>query len=161
MAPLSRGHGGMRSSLTTQIIFVLLVLGIGFAIGSTTMPGQWYAAQIKPSSNPPNWVFAPVWSVIYLLIALAGARTWQQAPYGVAMMLWTVQMLLNFAWSPVFFAWHRSGLALGIIVAMLFAIIGFIVERWPTDRTAALLFVPYAAWVAFATLLNAGIFMLN
>ncbi len=151
----------MRTSLTTHIIFVLLVLGIGFAIGSMNLPGQWYAAQIKPPFNPPNWVFAPVWSVIYLLIAIAGARTWQQAPYGVAMLLWTVQMLLNFAWSPIFFTWHRTGVALGIIVAMLFVIIGFVVECWLTDRTAALLFVPYSAWVAFATLLNASIFMLN
>jgi len=151
----------MRTSLTTSIIFVLIVLGIGFAIGSTNLPGFWYEGLIKPPFNPPNWVFAPVWSVIYLLIALAGARTWRQAPYGLAMLLWTVQMLLNFAWSPIFFTWHRTGLALGVIVAMLLAIGGFVVERRLADRTAALLFVPYFAWVAFATLLNASIFMLN
>ncbi len=151
----------MRGSLTTHIVFALLVAGIGFAIGSTNLPGEWYGALIKPPFNPPNWVFAPAWSLIYLLIALAGARTWRQAPDGRAMLLWAAQMLLNFAWSPVFFTWHRTGLALGIIVAMLLAIIGFIVECWPTDRTAALLFVPYSAWVAFATLLNASIFILN
>ncbi|MDN4987720.1 tryptophan-rich sensory protein [Bradyrhizobium arachidis] len=151
----------MRTSFTTHVIFVLIVLGAGFAIGSTNLPGPWYAGLIKPPFNPPNWVFAPVWSVVYLLIALAGARTWGQSPYGVAMLLWAAQMLLNFAWSPVFFTWHRTGLALGIIVAMLLAIIGFIVECWLTDRTAAWLFVPYLAWVAFATLLNASIVMLN
>jgi len=151
----------MRTTLTTPIIFVLIVLGIGFAIGSANLPGSWYAGLMKPPFNPPNWVFAPVWSVIYLLIGLAGARTWQRAPYGIAMLLWIAQMLLNFAWSPIFFTWHRTGLALGIIVAMLLAIVGFIVECWAADRTAALLFVPYFAWVAFATLLNASIFMLN
>ncbi|MBC9879515.1 tryptophan-rich sensory protein [Bradyrhizobium sp. INPA01-394B] len=151
----------MRTTLTAPIVFVLVVLGVGCAIGSTNLPGPWYAGLVKPPFNPPNWVFAPVWSVIYLLIALAGARIWQQAPYGVAMLLWIVQMLLNFAWSPIFFTWHRTGLALGIIVAMLLAIVGFIVACWPTDRTAALLFVPYFAWVAFATLLNASIFILN
>ena len=151
----------MRTTLTAPIIFVLFVLGVGFAIGSTNLPGSWYAGLAKPTFNPPNWVFAPVWSVIYLLIALAGARTWRRAPYGVAMLLWIVQMLLNFVWSPVFFTWHRTGLALGIIAAMLLAIAGFIVECWLTDRTASLLFVPYFSWVAFATLLNASIFLLN
>ncbi|RXH20031.1 TspO/MBR family protein [Bradyrhizobium guangzhouense] len=151
----------MRTTFTIPLIFLLIVLGIGFAIGSTNLPGSWYAGLAKPSFNPPNWIFAPVWSVIYVLIAFAGARTWRRAPYGAAMLLWIVQMVLNFAWSPIFFTWHRTGLALGIIVAMLLAIVGFIVECRLMDRTAALLFVPYLAWVAFATLLNAGIFMLN
>ncbi|WP_339467929.1 TspO/MBR family protein, partial [Pseudomonas lurida] len=102
--------------------------------------------------------FAPVWSIVYVLIALAGARTFERAPCGPAMLLWAAQMLLNFAWSPVFFTWHRTGVALIIIVAMLVTIAGFIRDRWQADRTAALLFAPYLAWVAFATLLNASIF---
>jgi translocator protein len=148
-------------SYARAALFVLVVFGIGFAIGSTNLPGGWYAELIKPPFNPPNWIFAPAWSVIYLLIALAGARTWERAPRGAGMLLWTAQMLLNFTWSPVFFTWHRTGVALAVIVAMLLAIIGFIVERWRADRVAAALFVPYLAWVAFATLLNASIFLLN
>ena len=77
------------------------------------------------------------------------------------MRLWAAQMLLNFTWSPIFFTWHRIGVALAVIVAMLVAIAGFIVVCWRADRIAALLFVPYLAWVAFATLLNASIFLLN
>jgi tryptophan-rich sensory protein len=142
-------------------LFILVVFGIGFAIGSTNLPGAWYAGLTKPPFNPPNWVFAPVWSVIYVLIALAGARTWERAPRGPGMLLWTAQMLFNFTWSPVFFTWHRTGIALAVIVAMLLAIIGFIAERWQADRAAAALFLPYLAWVAFATLLNASIFLLN
>lgn len=149
------------ASYARAALFILIVVGIGFVIGSTNLPGGWYAGLTKPPFNPPNWVFAPVWSVIYLLIALAGARTWERTPRGAGMLLWAVQMLLNFTWSPVFFTWHHTGVALAVIVAMLLSIIGFIVERWQTDRVAAALFVPYLAWVAFATLLNASIFWLN
>jgi tryptophan-rich sensory protein len=151
----------MRTTLSTYIIFVLVVLGVGFSIGSTNLPGAWYAGLTKPPFNPPNWVFAQAWSAIYLLIALAGARTWERAPRNAAMLLWAAQMLLNFAWSPIFFTWHRTDLALAVIVAMLLVIVGFIVERWRADRVAAFLFVPYLGWVAFATLLNASIVLLN
>lgn len=148
-------------SYVRAALFVVIVVGIGFAIGSSNLPGGWYAGLNKPPFNPPNWIFAPVWSIVYVLIALAGARTFERAPCGPAMLLWAAQMLLNFAWSPVFFTWHRTGVALIIIVAMLVTIAGFIRDRWQADRTAALLFAPYLAWVAFATLLNASIFMLN
>lgn len=142
-------------------LFVVVVLGIGFAIGASNLPGGWYASLAKPPFNPPNWVFAPVWSVIYLLIALAGARTFARAPRGAAMGWWAAQMLLNFAWSPVFFTSHRPGAALAVIVAMLVAITAFIAVQWRADRIAAALFLPYLAWVAFATLLNASIVALN
>lgn len=142
-------------------LFVVIVVGIGFAIGSTNLPGGWYAGLNKPPFNPPNWIFAPVWSIVYVLIALAGARTFERAPRGPAMLLWAAQMVLNFTWSPVFFTWHRTGLALIVIAAMLVTIAAFILDRWQADRTAALLFLPYLAWVAFATLLNASIFILN
>ena len=61
-------------------LFILVVLGVGFAMGTTNLPGGWYAGLVKPPFNPPSWVFAPVWSVVYVLIALAGARTWERAP---------------------------------------------------------------------------------
>jgi tryptophan-rich sensory protein len=141
--------------------FIFAVVGMGFAIGATNLPGAWYAGLIKPSFNPPNWVFAPVWSLIYILIAVAGWRTWEHDRKGVPMGLWAAQLLLNFAWSPSFFTAHRVGLALAIIIAMLILIATFIVTRWRADRFAALLFLPYAGWVAFAALLNASIWRLN
>jgi benzodiazapine receptor len=142
------------------VVFLLAVLGVGLLIGSITRPDGWYAALAKPAFNPPNWVFAPVWTVLYVLIAIAGARTYEgRVRRGLA--LWVGQMALNFAWTPVFFGLHQPGLALVVILALLVAILMFIVDRWPADRVSAVLFMPYAAWVAFASVLNAAIVVLN
>jgi benzodiazapine receptor len=149
----------MRPFLT-RAAFLVLVLGGGMLIGFLTPPGAWYAGLAKPPFNPPNWVFAPVWSLLYVFIAVAGARTWLRGiDRGFA--LWASQLVLNFAWTPVFFGLHRPGLALVIIAALLAAILAFIIKRWQSDRISAVLFLPYAAWVAFASLLNASIVMLN
>ena len=148
----------MRRALI-YVTFLLAVVGIGLFIGTVTRPDGWYAALAKPSFNPPSWVFAPVWTLLYVLIAIAGARTFERGTGGFP--LWLGQMALNFTWSPVFFGLHRPGLALAIILALLMAILAFIATRWRADRTAALLFVPYAAWVAFAGVLNASIALLN
>jgi len=145
----------------TLAVFIVLVLGGGTLIGVTTLPGGWYAGLIKPSFNPPNWIFAPVWTLLYLLIAIAGWRIWQRDPRSTAMTAWFIQLGLNFVWSPVFFGAHRIGLALAIIVALLAAILSFIATAWPRDRVASWLFVPYAAWVTFATALNAAVWRLN
>ena len=139
--------------------FLVAVVGIGLLIGTVTRPDGWYAALAKPSFSPPNWVFAPVWSLLYVMIAITGARTWERGSGGFG--LWLGQMALNFAWTPVFFRLHQPGLALAIIAALLVTILVFIAKRWRADRLSALLFVPYAAWVAFATVLNASIVALN
>ena len=125
------------------------------------MPGEWYAGLAKPPFNPPNWIFGPVWTVLYVLIGIAGWRTWERRRHGVAMQLWFAQMVLNFAWSPVFFTWHAIGIALAIIVALLLAVVAFITVSWNRDRVGVWLFVPYAAWVAFATMVNASLLFLN
>jgi tryptophan-rich sensory protein len=143
------------------ILFLVLVIGGGLAIGYLTAPGEWYAGLAKPSFNPPNWVFAPVWTVLYVLIAVAGWRTFVRDRAGVPMKLWWGQLALNFIWSPVFFAAHQIGIALLIILLLLAAILAFIFASWPTDRVTAWLFAPYAAWVAFASVLNASIFASN
>jgi tryptophan-rich sensory protein len=141
--------------------FILLVLGGGALIGAFTGPDNWYAALEKPAFNPPGWLFGPVWTTLYILIAIAGWRLWQNARGSLAMKLWWLQLVLNFAWSPAFFAAHQIGLALAIILALLVVILAFIASAWRTDRTAALLFIPYAAWVAFASALNGAILGLN
>ena len=140
------------------VAFIVGVLGIGLAIGSVTRPDGWYAALAKPPFSPPNWVFGPVWSLLYVMIAVAGARSFER---GGGFGLWLAQMMLNFAWTPAFFVLHRPGVALVIVLGMLATIIAFIVTRWNADRISALLFVPYAAWVAFASVLNASIVVLN
>ncbi len=147
----------MRRALVV-VIFLGVVLGGGLALGAMARPDGWYAALAKPPFNPPNWVFAPVWSLLYVMIAVAGARTYERVG-GFA--LWVAQLVLNFAWTPAFFLLHRPALALCIIAALLAAILVFIVTRWTADRVSALLFVPYAAWVGFAALLNASLVALN
>ncbi len=106
-------------------------------------------------------MLAPVWSVLYVLIAVAGSRTFESDRAGWPMKLWWAQLALNFLWSPVFFASHRIGLALVVILLLLAAILAFIVASWMQDRLAPWLFAPYATWVGFASLLNGAIFALN
>jgi len=143
-------------------LFILLVVGIGWAIGVTNLPGAWYAGLQKPPFNPPNWIFAPTWTVLYVMIAVAGWRTYlQEETTALPMQLWLAQMILNFLWSPVFFTLHHMTFALAIILTLLAVIVGFIWVQWDENRVAAVLFIPYAVWVAFASLLNYSIYRLN
>jgi translocator protein len=143
------------------LAFLALVVGGGLVIGYLTAPGEWYDGLAKPAFNPPPWVFAPVWTLLYAAIAVAGWRVWRREPEGAAMWLWWTQLALNFAWSPVFFAAHRAGLALALILALFAAAFGFTAAAWRLDRPAALLFLPYLAWLLFASVLNIAILMLN
>lgn len=147
--------------LPVVALFVALTLGGGLAIGYTTRPDAWYAALQKPTFNPPNWIFAPVWSLLYVLIGVGGARIFTRARSSPAMKTWFVQLALNFAWSPVFFAAQRPGAALVVIVALLASLVLFVVQAWPRDRIAALLCAPYLAWVGYAVMLNWAIWRLN
>ena len=148
-------------SALRSVAFIALVLGAGMTIGYLNVPGQWYAALQKPPFNPPDWIFAPVWTVLFVLIAIAGSRTWGRGSLSAAMILWLAQMALNFSWSPVFFSLHMIATALVIVAALFVSVIAFIVLQWPRDRTSALLFIPYAFWVGFATILNFTILILN
>lgn len=145
----------------TYLLFIIATLGIGLAIGFIFLPGAWYQSLAKPPFNPPNWLFGPAWTILYILIGMAGARTWLLDRSSSGMKIWFTQMLLNYLWSPAFFGMQRPIIALPVIIALLVAILVFIANRWSRDRVAALLFLPYAAWVAFATLLNASIVYLN
>jgi benzodiazapine receptor len=149
------------SKAFSLIFFVLAVVLTGMLIGYATLPGEWYASLNKPWFTPPNWVFAPVWTVLYIVIAIAGWRCWVREKNSTAMKLWFVQMALNFLWSPVFFGARQPGLALVVVVAGLMAVLAFIAVAWNRDRLAALLFLPYAAWTVLATALTAGIVMMN
>ncbi len=151
----------MKTSRIQLIPFLAIVVGGGLLIGATNLPGAWYAELAKPSFTPPNWLFAPAWTMIYTLIAIAGWRTFQHRPHSLAMGLWYAQLGLNFAWSPAMFTLHAIALALIIILALLAVVCGFIFVQWRQDRIAALLFVPYAAWVTYASLLNAAVWHLN
>ena len=143
------------------IIFIVAVVGIGVASGFANLPGEWYQALQKPVFNPPNWIFGPVWTTLYLLIGIVGARTWLAGKSSTLMKLWFVQMILNFLWSPAFFGMENPVYGLVVILPLLASIVAFIAMSWNRDRISALLFVPYVLWVGFATLLNLSIVLLN
>lgn len=145
----------------TLAVFLVVVVGVSFLIGTQSTPGEWYDSLEKPWFNPPSWVFSPVWTTLYVLIAIAGWRIWMIDPGSAAMKVWFAQMVVNWAWSPAFFLAERLWVAFAIIVVMLTLIIAFIVLARKHDRIAAWLFAPYLAWVGFATLLNFSIAVLN
>ncbi|RYH13425.1 MAG: tryptophan-rich sensory protein [Alphaproteobacteria bacterium] len=142
-------------------LFLLVVIGVGAVIGVSTAPGEWYAGLDKPPFNPPNWIFGPVWFTLYVLIAVAGWRTFMTEPNGTGMKLWYGQMALNWLWSPTWFGLHLIWPAFIVIVAIDLVVLAFIANRWSRDRASALMFVPYAAWVLFASVLNLSIAILN
>jgi tryptophan-rich sensory protein len=148
-------------AIVVTVIFVAIVVTVGALIGINTGPDAWYATLDKPPFNPPNWLFAPVWFTLYVLIGIAGARSFMRNASGTAMFLWVGQMLLNWAWSPTWFTLHLLWPAFAIIAAIFVLIIAYIVNNWNKDRAAALLFVPYAMWVGFASTLNLSIALLN
>ncbi|MGT2437053.1 TspO/MBR family protein [Bradyrhizobium betae] len=143
------------------LVFVVGVVGIGWLIGATNLPGAWYAGLAKPDFVPPNWAFPVAWTILYIMIAVAGWRTFRREPSGKAMLAWAAQMALNFAWSPVMFTMHQIGAALVILIGLFVAIVIYIGLEMSRDRLAAALFLPYAGWVAFAGVLNAAIWRLN
>ncbi len=153
--------GASPARLPALAAFLVVVVGGGLLIGLLNTPGPWYSGLVKPSFNPPPFVFGPVWTVLYVAIAVAGWRIWRVAPRSGAMRLWGVQLVLNWMWSPAFFGLEMPALGLVVIIPLLAAILAFIVVARRLDRPAAWLFMPYAAWVGFATVLNASIVALN
>ncbi|MGA2621845.1 MAG: TspO/MBR family protein [Thermoguttaceae bacterium] len=151
-----------------EVIALVAFLAICFAaagIGSlATTPNiaTWYAGLAKPSWNPPNWIFGPVWTVLYLSMAVAAWFVWWQGGlWQWALALFAVQLALNAAWSWLFFGFHMPGAAFFEVVALLVAIAATTVAFWPRSMAAGLLMLPYLAWVSFATVLNFTIWRLN
>ena len=151
-------------SIVALVLFLALTLAVGFLAGMITMPNvvSWYPHLIKPSFNPPNWLFGPVWTMLYLFMAVAVWRAWRIAGLGsAAVKFWFVQFAFNFAWSFIFFGAYQIALALGDIVVLDLLVFITTIAFWRIDRIAGLLMLPYLAWVGFATLLNAAIWHLN
>jgi benzodiazapine receptor len=134
------------------------------ALGGVVTGGSvrdWYPTLVKPAWNPPSWIFGPVWTVLYLAMAVAAWLVWRRVGWGGALVWFAVQLALNATWSPVFFGMHRIGLALVNIVLLWLAIAGTTVAFWRVTPVAGWLFVPYLAWVSFATVLNFTLWRLN
>jgi len=140
--------------------FLVLAFAAAF-VGSRFVPGEWYAQLAKPAFNPPDWIFAPVWSVLYAMMAVAAWRAWLRAGLGPAILLWLAQLVLNAAWSWLFFGLHQIGIALLEILVLLTLIAATTMAFWRRERLAGGLMIPYLAWVAFASVLNAALWVLN
>jgi tryptophan-rich sensory protein len=142
----------------------ILVSFAAAAIGGVAGPGAWYAGIVKPSWNPPNWVFGPVWTVLYAMMGVAAWLVWlrrPQVPVGPALALFGVQLLLNAFWSWLFFGWHRMGWALLEMGLLWLAILATLIAFRRVAPAAGYLLVPYLAWVSFAWFLNYTLWRLN
>ena len=142
------------------VVFLVLVAAAA-AIGGMATPDAWFAALQKPSYNPPGWVFGPAGTLLYILMAIAAWRVYRVDGLGLAIGLWLVQLVVNAAWSPLFFGMHRVDLALLDIIVLDILVIATIAMFFRKDRIAGWLMLPYLAWIGFATTLNAAIWQLN
>lgn len=138
------------------------ILGTPFTIASIP---TWYASLNKPFFSPPNWIFGPVWTILYLLMGISFylilRKGWKKKAVKSAGMFFLAQLALNFIWSPVFFGLKSPLLGLITIVGMWILIIFTMKKFYPLSRWAFYLLVPYFLWVSFATILNAAILFLN
>ncbi len=152
----------MKSTLGL-VVSLGVTLAAGW-IGSRFAPGEWYAALAKPSWNPPGYLFGPVWSILYLHMAVSAWLVWRKAGFsgaGVALGLFLLQLILNALWSYLFFGLHRPDLAFIDIVALWLVILATLLAFWPISGPAGLLLLPYLAWVSFASALNLQLWRLN
>ncbi len=146
-------------------VLVITLLGGAGAVFTSGSLKDWYAGLEKPPGVPPNWLFGPVWTVLYAMMGISLARVWHFVPTGPAktraLVRFAIQMILNLTWTPVFFGAHLLAPALAVIVFLWIMILLTIFAFKPLDRIAAMLLVPYLVWVSYATYLNAGYLALN
>lgn len=163
---MSRTVGPVRSPL--RLLFAIILCnaaGIVGALITATGSSSWYGSLIKPWFVPPPFVFAPVWTLLYVMMGIALYLVWMEGldTPGVrrALFFFAVQLLLNAIWSPVFFGLQSPGLALVVIIMLLGAVLLTIRQFLGVRREAAWLLLPYVLWIGFATVLNASILLLN
>ncbi len=157
-------------ALAASVGAPLALGGLGGVVTSRAIP-TWYADLEKPDWNPPSWVFGPVWTTLYGLMGVAAWLIWrrereaetteEQSRARAALGIYAVQLALNAIWSPTFFGLKRVDLAFGVIVAMLGAILETVRRFRQVRGRAAVLLLPYLAWVSFATVLNGAVWRLN
>jgi tryptophan-rich sensory protein len=149
------------------LLFVFICFGVAWT-GAQVSPGiassEWYNQLNKPDWNPPGWLFGPVWTSLYIMMAFAAWRIWKRLGFAGGkkeLSFFTVQLLLNGLWSQLFFNAQNPGLAFAEILLLLISIILTTVFFYRQDRIAGWLMVPYILWVSFATVLNGTIWMIN
>ncbi|MDZ7824092.1 MAG: TspO/MBR family protein [Ahrensia sp.] len=144
----------------SAIIIGLLVFAAASS-GALFKPGEWYFNLKKPRWNPPNWAFPVVWSLLYMCIGYAGWLVWNAAGFGLAMVVWGSQLVLNAGWSWLFFGRRRMDQAFVEVCFLWVSIALFIVLAWPISKLAAYLFMPYLLWVTIAATLNRTVWRMN
>jgi benzodiazapine receptor len=151
-------------SLAAAIAVPLIIGGIGGMVTANTV-GSWYPTLNLPSWNPPNWLFAPVWTTLYILMGIAAWRVWRlggaEPAVRAALFFFGLQLLFNLGWSLLFFGAQRLDLALMEILVLLALLVVTTLRFSALDRWAGWLLVPYLAWTTFATVLNGTIWWLN
>lgn len=153
----NRGPAWLGLLIFFSAVLTVAVLGAVAASSST----ETYRQLDLPAFAPPSWLFGPVWSVLYVMIAVSGWLAWRAGAGALSLTAWAIQLLLNLGWTPLFFAWDRPVAALIDIVALLLVVLTTIALFHRSSPLSAWLLAPYAAWVAFATALNASIVLLN
>ena len=147
-----------------SLVFILITTFIAPMIGSyatATFKEPWYSEIILPSFNPPSWVFAPVWSTLYLLMAIAIWKIWISSFDTRILKFFFIHLFFNSTWSIVFFGFHLIGLALVNLIIILLFIIFLMKEYFTRDKTSFYLMIPYLVWSSYALILNSSIFLLN
>jgi benzodiazapine receptor len=142
----------------------LLVTFLAAAAGAPFPPGEWYASLNKPSWNPPGWIFGPVWTTLYTLMAIAAWLVWKRGGFSAQrrpLSLYLAQLVLNAAWTPLFFGLQKPWIAAGEMVLLWIAIVLTMIAFFRVHRVAGLLFIPYILWVSFALVLNTTLARLN
>ena len=154
----------MDASSSMALLGFIAACFLAAMTGAFFRPGEWYKRLKKPSWRPPNRLFAPVWTILYVMIAISGWLVWQEAGVdGAALPLavYALQLVLNAAWTPIFFGLHRPDLGFVDIILVWPSIVVTIVLFIPIHVGAALLLVPYLSWVTFATALNFAVWRLH
>lgn len=147
-------------ALVGLLLVCFAVAGIGGLATAPNIP-TWYTRLVKPAWTPPGWIFGPVWSFLYLSMAVAAWLVWRRGNALVPLSLFAVQLVFNAAWSWLFFGLHSPGAAFVDVVLLWMAILATMLVFWFRSTIAGLLFVPYLAWVSFAAVLNFAIWRLN
>ena len=155
-----------KSQFYKLLVSILLPLALGAIAGMFTSQAipEWYATLIRPSFNPPNWIFGPVWTTLYILMGISLFLIWKQdvsKQRNVAILVFLIQLLLNFGWSFIFFYFNMIGFALVEIVLLWSSIIITLILFYKIKPMASYINIPYLLWVTFAAVLNASYYLLN
>jgi benzodiazapine receptor len=153
-----------QSSTVLGLLGWFLLCFAAAAVGGLFPPGEWYAQLSKPAWNPPSWIFGPVWTALYAMMAVAAWLVWRENGFRARarpLGLFLLQLTLNAAWSPLFFGLKSPALAFVVIVLLWLAILATLRAFWRANRISGALLLPYLGWVTFAAVLNFSLWRLN